>query len=541
VTAERPSVSGNGGFAIYIGRNNNKDGDLCIIATDTPDSQYCLGRPGEIYSIAIAPKANNDTASNRIKFAYVVKDPSEGERERHKIIVVEMDDPTDFSNNVSQKTLAIQAPTTIFTDISDGVILENIITQVDQLDFSASGKYIYFSALNEITYTDIGTKINRSIYSVNISTEHVRSIIAPNKNIDFAYPSLANTSDRYMTFTGEDNINNATLIFVADLDSGIAKLVASTDTTALNPTPSFNGNDSAIIYSEYADNDTQSHLMRQNISTIDHMTAIGTPTEWEPNAKFGVIYRRGDFHGPNTYPKQVAIVSPVPVDDYVEIKADDGVIFIGAAVDEEGDDIEYEWRIYDIDNNFIESAYGKETSEIVFPTNGEYTVKLIATDSFGASDPNPATVVIHVTGGNIPPQVSIKSPTDSTTKIQVGQTIQFEGSATDPDGVELTYSWELDGELLSNAAKPDPVTFNTVNETGYEITLIITDALGGTGTAKVLVIVSEEDPNSNQPEINDSKPSDNGGGGSINVFFLIAILLARFGGWGANAKLFIVA
>ncbi len=509
----RPSVSGDGTLAAYIDTSNN----VCTISTLDLTSPNCLNPSVQAHSVALSP--------NKKKLAYVLTaTPS--------VITI-----FDLLENTTD-TLNITAPTT------DNNVLLATIKNVDQLDFSGDSRTIYFNAFNEITYLDNNTTSSWSIYTVNITDQQIRSVVPPIKGIDFGYPSLGNTQDNLLTFTGFDAASNTTYIFAADLDLGIAKQLVGINT--IDAAPSFNGNDSAIIYTNAG------NLYRQNVSTVDHVTASGNATLWQANARFGVIYRRGTFLGPNLPPEgsiddlSIEGETVIASDGIYDIKLNDRVLFKASAIDKDSEgaelvnpEIHYEWHIYDNAGKVVGNALG-QTPTIPFTTRGDFIVRLTATDNFGASDPTPASVGVRVGGNNIPPIATITTPTTSEVTIAVGQTLAFKGSGTDADGTipegqttpPLTYSWifsgiDENGDPIvdvpppSTDKDPNDITFSVAGI--YTVNLTVTDAAGDNSlnTAQVTIRV-ETNPN-NQAILNDSAPP--GGGGRLDMYLFLLILL----------------
>ena len=523
----RPSVSGNGEFVFYIKNDNN----LCVNNTTDGSAESCLSPSQAIQSIAVSPSLD--------RFAYVLSS------NLTEIIVVNIEGGLNINNPV-EKTLAITAPTT------DSGILLNTITEVRDMDFSSSGQYIYFNALNEITYSTGGgplTASSWSIYSVNIATEAILSVVPPIRGIDFEYPSLGHTSDDHLTFTGYDSNDNITFVYSADLSRGLAKEIAQISPAAA-AYPSYNGNDSAIIYTE------SNNLVRQNVSTIDHTTKDGDPTAWLSNARLGVMYRKGDYHGPNTAPESSIDTLevnkeddpdseqiPKPASGVFDIETGDTITFEGSFDDAEGDtNIQYLWRVTDLENNNVGESFGAAT-DITFPNRGAFTVKLITTDEFGATDITPDSIVIRVSTSNIAPQTEIISPATSEITVALNQSVTFEGSAFDADhpneeNPPLTYQWTImqhdtGGNPTINVDKPfgngdslepDVYQFDILGT--FQITFTATDEHSLSGSSIVTVHVTEEGPGSSEPIINDKQSAAPGGSGALNFLLILYLALS---------------
>jgi len=513
----RPSVSGDGSLAAYLDGSNN----VCWIATLDLTDPGCLSPTVNANAIALSP--------NKKKIAYVLNAS-----------------PTtiniyDISSSTTS-TLNITAPTT------DNATLLTTIKRVDQMDFSSDSNSIYFNASNEITYLDGNTTLSWSIYSINITSQQIYSVIPSIKGISFSYPALGNTRDNLLTFTGYDGVTDKTFIFAADLNIGIAKKITEI-ANQIDATPSFNGNDSAIIYSHAG------NLYRQNISTVDHTTASGSPTLWQANAQFGVVYRRGTFLGPNLAPEgtietlKIDSTALIATNGLYEIKLDDEVVFEASAIDIDSEgvelinpEIQYEWIVYDNSGKIINKVLGVTSPSIPFTSRGDFVVRLIATDSFGASDPTPASVTVSVGSNNIPPNSIIEVPSNSEVTIAAGGTLSFVGSGSDVDGIieegatlpPLTYLWGFSGiddngdaidDVPSPASVKDPgdVTFNVTGV--YTITLTVSDILSEADPSPAQVTINVVvDPDKNQPIFNDSKPPSDGGG-QLSLFLLMLLLI----------------
>ena len=106
-----------------------------------------------------------------------------------------------------------------------------------------------------------------------------------------------------------------------------------------------------------------------------------------------------------------------------------------------------------------------------------FTVSFTVTDSLGLADPTPATRIITV--GNRAPDGNIDTPATDRT-INVGDTLSFTASSSDPDGnLPLTYRWNFGaGSGIPDAYIEDPglVQFNTAGS--FTVSFTVTDSLG---------------------------------------------------------------
>ncbi len=102
--------------------------------------------------------------------------------------------------------------------------------------------------------------------------------------------------------------------------------------------------------------------------------------------------------------------------------------------------------------------------------------------------------ITYFSNGNVPP----KAVAGANTTYGPGPlTVQFTGSnSSDPEGQALTYRWDFgDGTAVSTAANPTH-TFNAPAgvPTPYQVTLTVTDNVGQTSTATIIVSLNNTPP-----------------------------------------------
>ena len=128
--------------------------------------------------------------------------------------------------------------------------------------------------------------------------------------------------------------------------------------------------------------------------------------------------RRIRYTAGNQAPRAVASASPTSGNTPLVVS------FSGAASsDPDGDPITYAWDL-DGDRAYDDSSSPNPT--FTYTSRGVYQVGLRVTDSHGAT----ASDSVAITAGNTPPVATISTPTSGFTW-DVGDTIHFEGSATD--------------------------------------------------------------------------------------------------------------
>jgi glucose/arabinose dehydrogenase len=198
------------------------------------------------------------------------------------------------------------------------------------------------------------------------------------------------------------------------------------------------------------------------------------------------------FLSSNNPPNAVATASPTSGPTPLTVNFDGS-----GSSDPDGDPITYSWDLNG------DGTYGDSTAQkpsFTYTTPGTYTVRLMVTDSKGASS---VSAPITINAGNNPPVPTISAPA-STLTWKVGDTINFSGSATDQeDGTEPAsrLSWTI---ILHHCFTPTNChthivqTFNGVASGTFnapdheypcwlEIQLTATDSTGATATTSVRI------------------------------------------------------
>ncbi len=264
----RPSISGDGTWAVYIDILN----DVCVIPTDGSESSSCLGDPGTASSIAVSP--DNELA------AFVLLDAAGQPENAIRVANLTTSDVETFT---------LQAPT------FDGGELDTV-QYARGLDFTPDGRFLVYDALTTIDLGGGMTYGAWAIYSLDVESGAIQLLLPPLVGYDFAWPSLSNTSDRYVTFEADEVLSGWSYVGVYDryntLHSG---LVVGPGHPGW---PCFTGDDTAIVYSDLdLSAFTGSSLFRQALAE-DTVTPDGDPELWLSDAELGVVYRRGEYTGP---------------------------------------------------------------------------------------------------------------------------------------------------------------------------------------------------------------------------------------------------
>lgn len=137
-------------------------------------------------------------------------------------------------------------------------------------------------------------------------------------------------------------------------------------------------------------------------------------------------------------PPRAAIVSPKDGDEF---KEDEAITFIGSGEDDDipyGDALTLTW--------FADGIYFGEGTQ--FTTNvlaaGTHVITLNVTDKYGETVKVSITISIGNKKNHRPENVTILEPKDGA-EFLTDEMITFSGTADDPDGDALTYTWYVDG------------------------------------------------------------------------------------------------
>lgn len=111
-----------------------------------------------------------------------------------------------------------------------------------------------------------------------------------------------------------------------------------------------------------------------------------------------------------------------------------------------------------------------------------------------------STVVEGATAPNVAPTATIVAPSGNVT-IQAGQSVIFNGSGTDSDGLITGYNWQFPGgtPLTSGAQNPGSVFFN--NPGSFVCTLVVTDDDGAQSAAASRTITVDALPPPNHAPV----------------------------------------
>jgi len=268
VAPSRNAVAGDGSFLAFVDETN----DVCLIATGGYE-EACLGFPGEVASVAVAPRGS--------MYGFVLRDPTTGEKD-NAILVIDLASDTD-------QYLSLTAP----APDADTVI--STIQYARAMDFTADGRFVIYDALNLLSVEN-GEVGAWGIYAIDLANGDVHTVLEPKAGFDFAYPALSQTSDGFMTFDFLDQETGESLVVAANLLTGDAAAIGIVNGFAK---PGYTGDDSAIVFAlDDPSAATGFSLVRQPLQA-DRLTPNGSPTVFLADADFGTVYRRGAFVPPD--------------------------------------------------------------------------------------------------------------------------------------------------------------------------------------------------------------------------------------------------
>lgn len=122
-----------------------------------------------------------------------------------------------------------------------------------------------------------------------------------------------------------------------------------------------------------------------------------------------------------------------------------------ASSDKEGDDFSYEWDL-DGDGQFDDGA-DQPTEEWTYTDEDDVTARVRVKDEFGRTD----QTALQVFPGDLGPPTVPKIEAPTTALVWgVGDTINYSGSAMDPDGGPLTYKWRISIQHCPQACHEHP-------------------------------------------------------------------------------------
>ncbi len=194
-----------------------------------------------------------------------------------KIYILDLVNPDD------SKTVSLYTPTTGLA------VKANNVVYADALDFSSTGEFLLYDALNRVTQAE-GDPIE--YFDANL-LDVKSGIITPflptrPDGISIGNPSFAQTSDVNLAFDLYDEATNTWSVIAGDLFTGSFQVIDSNGTTP--GFPRYSTMDDKIVY-ERADGDARN--VQQAALAKDKITPAGAPVSYVKNAQKPVWFAIG--------------------------------------------------------------------------------------------------------------------------------------------------------------------------------------------------------------------------------------------------------
>ena len=185
-----------------------------------------------------------------------------------------------------------------------------------------------------------------------------------------------------------------------------------------------------------------------------------------------------------------------PAGSTVDVFKGKSLTFTATATDPDGDtNLNYFWNFGEYRSGLV----GQNVT-VTFDTVATVTVKLNVRDSSGKLDSTPDTITVRVLNQSInaEPNGTITSPT-SNRSINVGESINFSSTASDPEGDPLVYLWDFGTSGISRSTSKNPGN-KVFNKAGiFDVSLTVTDDKGLSDstpdTVRITVATSNTAPN----------------------------------------------
>ena len=266
VVRARPSVSRDGGLAVFV----NAENDLCFIATDG-SGQRCLESPDPVAAAAISPNG----------------------RLLGLILLNEQGNPDNTITILNTET-GEQLGTFLLTPFAYTGPASDTLPYASTINFTADGQWLIYDALGAVTVSgDEDQLLQRgqwSLYALDLQTGRGFPLIPPRRGVHIAFPALGQTSDNFLTFDMFDEPQNQSTVYTARLNTGEIKKIATVEGGF--GVPRYTGDDTALVYSQRDPSvSTGFSLVRQPLNA-DRLSKEGESSIWLENAEMGVIYRR---------------------------------------------------------------------------------------------------------------------------------------------------------------------------------------------------------------------------------------------------------
>jgi len=263
----RISVQANGELATFIDKFN----DLCLIVPES-GAEACLGYNYTFHSVALSADGNRVALTTLDFFNSIEK----------SITVLDMKNDQEWSCKVT-------APTIDSNDSLDTIIV------LDSLAFASDGKTLFYDAKSRFQDSAGQAVETWTIYQMDSDDCQIRQVVQPAPGKDIGFPSMAQTSDNFLTHDVFDENSGLLEVKTINLNNGNSQVVASYQGTYA--IPAYNGNDSSIAFM-YPHSESALGFQTVQIPLAgDRMTANGEILSLFEHTAFPTIYRHGSYNG----------------------------------------------------------------------------------------------------------------------------------------------------------------------------------------------------------------------------------------------------
>ena len=164
------------------------------------------------------------------------------------------------------------------------------------------------------------------------------------------------------------------------------------------------------------------------------------------------------------------------------------VQLMGSGTDSDGSIVLYEWD-FEGDGIYVWSSSTTGNTTYIYNTVGTYQAVFMVTDDNGLTDTaTAATMVVRTGHPGSPTATASASPTSSNAPL----TVNFNGTATDPDNAIVLYEWDFDGDGTYDwSSATTGSTSNTYSLAGTHVASFrVTDETDLTGIDQILITVN---------------------------------------------------
>jgi PKD repeat protein len=251
--------------------------------------------------------------------------------------------------------------------------------------------------------------------------------------------------------------------------------------------------------------------------TYDWSDPISGVAEWtyEVPGNYTAVFRATDDEGAFATDTVSVVVRPMPYNlppvafagDDVTVDQWATTLFNMVGSDADGTIAYYEWD-YDGDGTYDEGSQSSMMTFHIYDEPGVYSATLRVTDDHGTFGTDSRTVTVREMVSNQLPVANAGLDKE----VEVGQTVSFVGTGSDPDGWITQYKWDFDGDGAFDWFDPTTGTVeHTYEEAGeYTAMLLVLDNNDTAGTDTVDITV-------NPLRVNQEPTADAGPEGILSV------------------------